>query len=86
MSIGNTKSYGNKGNNFPFQSKVLKGLSLGKLNDCLEIVFSEATASALEASINVYITANPQKYLISKAVVYDSTTPAFVAFITFAEL
>jgi hypothetical protein len=26
MSIGNTKSDGNKGNNFPFQSKVLQGL------------------------------------------------------------
>jgi hypothetical protein len=26
MSIGNTKEYGNKGNNFPFQLKVLKGL------------------------------------------------------------
>jgi len=27
MSIGNLKDYGNKGNNFPFQLKVLKGLS-----------------------------------------------------------
>ena len=27
MSIGNLKDYGNKGNNFPFQFKVLKGLS-----------------------------------------------------------
>ena len=26
MSIGNTKSYGNKGNNFPFQLNVLEGL------------------------------------------------------------
>ena len=27
MSIGNLKSEGNKGNNFPFQLKVLQGLS-----------------------------------------------------------
>ena len=27
MSIGNTKEYGNKGNNFPFQLKVLQGLT-----------------------------------------------------------
>ena len=27
MSVGNLKDYGNKGNNFPFQFKVLKGLS-----------------------------------------------------------
>jgi len=26
MSIGNTKSYGNKGNNFPWQLQMLKGL------------------------------------------------------------
>jgi hypothetical protein len=26
MSIGNLKTYGNKGNNFPFQLSVLKGL------------------------------------------------------------
>lgn len=26
MSIGNTKDYGNKGNNFPWQLKMLKGL------------------------------------------------------------
>lgn len=26
MSVGNLKDYGNKGNNFPFQFKVLKGL------------------------------------------------------------
>lgn len=33
MSIGNLKDYGNKGNNFPFQLKVLQGLnnSLPKL-------------------------------------------------------
>jgi len=27
MSIGNLKTYGNKGNNFPFQLKVLQGLT-----------------------------------------------------------
>jgi hypothetical protein len=26
MSIGNLKDYGNKGNNFPFQLKVLEGI------------------------------------------------------------
>jgi hypothetical protein len=27
MSIGNLKTYGNKGNNFPFQLKVLQGIT-----------------------------------------------------------
>lgn len=27
MSIGNLKDYGNKGNNFPFQYRVLKGIT-----------------------------------------------------------
>jgi hypothetical protein len=27
MSIGNLKDYGNKGNNFPFQLKVLQGIT-----------------------------------------------------------
>lgn len=32
MSVGNLKDYGNKGNNFPFQFKVLKGLASGFAN------------------------------------------------------
>ena len=34
MSIGNLKDYGNKGNNFPFQLKVLQGLQAVIDNSC----------------------------------------------------
>ena len=39
MSIGNLKDEGNKGNNFPFQLKVLQGLqTIVDANCCREIV------------------------------------------------
>jgi len=34
MSIGDLKDYGNKGNNFPFQLKVLQGLQAVIDNNC----------------------------------------------------
>jgi hypothetical protein len=36
MSIGNLKDYGNKGNNFPFQLKVLEGLQAILDGNCCE--------------------------------------------------
>lgn len=80
MSIGNLKTYGNKGNNFPFQKAVLDGLSLGRLGDVTEVVLSETNLLDLEASINAYYTANPNAYLVSKSVVHDGTD--YIAFLT----
>jgi len=48
MSIGNTKSDGNKGNNFPYQLKVLQGLQC----TCDELKAIGADTSAIEAIIN----------------------------------
>ena len=36
MSIGDLKDYGNKGNNFPFQLKVLQGLQAVLDNNCCD--------------------------------------------------
>ena len=42
MSIGNTKEYGNKGNNFPFQLKSLQGLQCA-CDQLTEVVTNTAT-------------------------------------------
>lgn len=42
MSIGNTKEYGNKGNNFPYQLKSLQGLQCA-CDQLTEIVTNTAT-------------------------------------------
>jgi hypothetical protein len=47
MSIGNTKTDGNKGNNFPYQLKVLQGLQC----TCDELKAIGADTSAIEAII-----------------------------------
>lgn len=86
MSIGNLKTYGNKGNNFPFQLATLKGLSLGQFRNITEDVVKNGTAAGLETAINALMTANPNSYLVSKSVVYDSATPEFVAFLSIATL
>ena len=56
MSIGNLKTYGNKGNNFPFQKGVLDGLALGRLNSLSEIVVSESNIVDPELNINTLFT------------------------------
>jgi hypothetical protein len=43
MSIGNLKDEGNKGNNFPFQLKVLQGLQAVIDNNCCEPILSLLT-------------------------------------------
>lgn len=86
MSIGNLKTYGNKGNNFPYQKSVLKGLAISQLQNVTETVVTNATADGLEADINALFTANPSQYLVSKSVIYDSATPQFVAYLSIAEL
>jgi len=86
MSVGNLKTYGNKGNNFPFQLATLKGLALSQIKNITESTVTNATVSGLEADINSLLALNPNSYLISKSVVYDSATPEFVAFLSIATL
>lgn len=80
MSIGNLKTYGNKGNNFPFQKAVLDGLSLGRLGNVTEVVIAESNLLDLQTQINAYYAANPNAYLVSKSTVYDGTD--YIAFLT----
>ena len=80
MSIGNLKTYGNKGNNFPFQKAVLDGLSLGRLGELTEFVTHESDLLSIQSNINDYFAANPNAYLVSKSVLWDGTD--YVAFIT----
>lgn len=51
MSIGNTKTNGNKGNNFPYQHNVLKGLQsvLQELQNLLVNTTGQATEATLQA-------------------------------------
>lgn len=86
MSIGNLKTYGNKGNNFPFQLATLKGLALSQIKNITESTVTNATVAGLEADINSLLALNLNSYLISKSVVYDSATPEFVAFLSIATL
>jgi len=86
MSIGNLKTYGNKGNNFPFQLATLKGLALSQIKNITEEVVTNATAAGLETDINSLLALNPNSYLVSKSVVYDSATPEFIAFLSIATL
>lgn len=86
MSIGNLKTYGNKGNNFPFQLATLKGLSLGQFRNITENAMTNATVAGLEADINALLASDPNSYLVSKSVVYDSATPEFIAFLSIATL
>ena len=47
MSIGNTKSYGNKGNNFPFQLNVLEGLQCA----CEQLKLVEGNTDQIEGTL-----------------------------------
>jgi hypothetical protein len=42
MSVGNLKTYGNKGNNFPYQLNALKLASVSQLKNCSEITLNNA--------------------------------------------
>jgi hypothetical protein len=41
MSIGDLKDYGNKGNNFPWQLKVLQGLQAVIDNNCCDSILAQ---------------------------------------------
>lgn len=58
MSVGNLKDYGNKGNNFPYQLKVLQGLQamIDINNDCCK--------STLELLTQLFNTIQPQQRIV----------------------
>jgi len=84
MSIGNTKSYGNKGNNFPYQLGMLKLASLAQVRNCAEVTLSNTSVALLATDINNYFVANPNYYLVSKQIVYVGTT--YTAFLTVSKV
>lgn len=88
MSVGNLKDYGNKGNNFPYQLAALKLAGMNQLLFCEEVVITAASASALGTAVNAYFVANPDKFLISKALALTPAVPANTvsAFLTVATL
>jgi hypothetical protein len=90
MSVGNLKDQGNKGNNFPYQLKNLQLLgqiaNAAKAVNLIEKSFSSATSAGIEAAVDGYFISNPDKILISKSVVYDSTASKFVAFLTLSSI
>jgi hypothetical protein len=53
MSIGNTKSYGNKGNNFPFQLNVLEGLQCA----CDQLKLVEGNTDQIEGTLLAILSA-----------------------------
>lgn len=83
MSIGNTKDYGNKGNNFPYQKAVLDGLSLGQFSNLKEVALDTTDYGTLENKINDFflVLGPPNAYLVSKSIVFNGTK--WVAFITY---
>lgn len=84
MSIGNLKDSGNQGNNFPYQKSVLKGLSLSQCRNLEEITYQDSDPDVIRQSIDNYFGLYPNKYLVSKEIVWDGTN--YVAFLTIASI
>ena len=89
MSIGNLKDSGNQGNNFPYQLKVLQGLSKGiDINlsaNLTEYYIEEGSPAGLTGSIQVLLDTYPTAYLVSKSIVVTEAGD-YKAFITLATL
>ena len=86
MSIGNLKTYGNKGNNFPFQLKTLQGLSLPQYRNLRTLYLADPNPANLEFLINQEYAGAPDSFLVSQNVFFDQATNDYVAFLTFATL
>jgi hypothetical protein len=86
MSVGNLKTYGNKGNNFPFQLKTLQGLSLPQYRNLRTLYISDPNPGNLEFLINQEYAGAPDSFLVSQNVFFDQATSNYVAFLTFATL
>ena len=84
MSVGNLKTYGNKGNNFPYQLNTLKLASVSQLKNCSEITLNNATAAGLVTDINNYFITNFNYYLISKEIIYVGAL--YTAFLTISKI
>ena len=69
MSVGNLKDYGNKGNNFPFQLKVLQGLQAILDGNCCEDILLALAAIDTKLKPN----------LRTPKIISSSTTGATIA-------
>lgn len=91
MSVGNLKTYGNKGNNFPYQLKSLEGLEcacrqLSAINNKSAFsnitisTFTDVTTGGLATQIQSLFATFPNSQLISQNIIWDGTD--YTAFIT----
>lgn len=84
MSIGNTKTQGNKGNNFPYQLAALQLAGISKCQNLIEKQLNDTSASDLATAISDELAKTPNSFLISKSIIYNGTT--YDAFLTIATL
>jgi len=84
MSVGNLKTEGQKGNNFPWQLKMLKLASLTQVKNCVEVQLNNTSVVLLVTDINNYFVANPNYYLVSKEIIFVS--PTYTAFLTVSKI
>lgn len=86
MSLGNLRTQGSKGTNYPYQIKNLQIVSalleIQSLSNLTEVSFSEISVNNLETAISTYFSLNTDKYLVSKSIIFDGTN--YVAFLTIA--
>ena len=82
MSIGNTKTQGNKGNNYPYQLAALKLAGMSLMKNLEEVSMGDNSSGLLQTHIDNYFNTYPDKYLVSKVIVYDGTK--WYAFLTVA--
>ena len=85
MSIGNLKTQGNKGNNFPYQLAALKLAGMSQMRN-LEEICNNAYSDLKDVCdfINAYFDLNPDKYLVSKVVIWNGTK--YVILLTVASI
>ena len=90
MSIGNLKDSGNQGNNFPFQLKVLQGLSIvAEMHKCENL--STVTVSSNDTTNLAQYTADeianrPSSYLVSQSITYNNIEEIYVALLIFSTI
>lgn len=90
MSVGNLKDSGNQGNNFPFQLKVLQGLSIiSQIPKCENLsakTISASDTSNLAQFVEEEIANRPSSYLVSQSITYNSIEQVYVALLIFSAI
>ena len=90
MSIGNLKDSGNQGNNFPFQLKVLQGLSkaieITKCENLFSRVLNTGAYNSIPDLINDDLANYPDSYLVSQSITYDTVNELYVVILIYSTL